>query len=64
MKPWYLSKTLWFNIILGIVGIVSLPTVIQLFSAKDLPYLMAISTVGNYILRTYFTSTAIGTPAV
>ena len=58
-KPWYQSKTIWFNILIGIVGILSLPTTLQLFPVVDMPFLLGINAAGNWILRTYFTSTGI-----
>lgn len=61
-KSWYASKTIWFNIIVAIVGILSLPTTIQLFPAVDLPYLLGISSAGNWVLRTFYTNIGISTP--
>ncbi len=50
MKPWYLSKTIWFNVItvsLGIIGQVS-----GIFPISDHPKLYAsVIAVGNIILR-------------
>lgn len=50
-KKWYLSKTLWFNIISGIVALLALPEFISLITEDALPYIALITALGNMILR-------------
>ena len=59
MKHILFSKTVWFNVITGVVGFVlaiqgNLPQYAGVF--------VGILTVGNFILRTWFTNTAIQIP--
>lgn len=60
MKSIFESKTVWFNVIMTIIGIViafqGIPA-LQAWSA----FLAGILAVGNVILRVWFTTTAIGT---
>ena len=55
MKKWYQSKTVWFNIILGIVWLSALPEFISILPVAWLQYTTLAGVVGNYILRVYFT---------
>jgi hypothetical protein len=59
MKPWYKSKTMWFNIITLILGVAA--ALLGVVETKawviGLTVLMAL---GNGILRLYFTDTKIG----
>lgn len=57
-KKWYLSKTVWFNIIATAVAIQSAFEG-SAYLAKVLPILGAFVTVGNIILRVWFTSSVI-----
>lgn len=63
MKSIFQSKTVWFNFIMTVIGIVTafqgLPT-LQVYS----PIFAIILVIGNTILRVWFTTTAIGTPTV
>lgn len=47
-KKWFASKTLWFNIITGIVAVTGAITPLSIISA---PVMLGISVVGNAILR-------------
>lgn len=50
------SKTLWFNTIMFVLFVVSLPEFITLLPVEVMPYLGLFTTIVNYILRTFFTS--------
>jgi hypothetical protein len=50
------SKTLWFNVIMFVLFVISIPEFIPLLPAPLLPWIGILTTVGNYILRTFFTS--------
>jgi hypothetical protein len=58
-KNWYQSKTVWFNIIVFIVGFGALPQFVAVLPVSWLPYVVLVGAVGNYILRVWFTSTPI-----
>ena len=45
------SKTIWFNIITGLLAILSLPEIVAVLPATFLPQLAIINAVGNLILR-------------
>lgn len=62
MKAWYQSKTLWFNLLTGILFLVNLITGQNLIPATFAPYVVILVAIVNYILRTYFTNTEIGSP--
>ena len=55
MKQWYQSKTLWFNILVGLIFLIDLITAQKLIPADVLPYVIIGTSFINYILRTYFT---------
>ena len=59
MKKWYQSKTVWFNIILGIVWLSALPEFISILPVAWLQYTTLAGVVGNYALRVYFTAKTI-----
>jgi hypothetical protein len=52
-----------FNVITGILGVIAIPQFISVLPSSVLTYVAVINPVGNWILRTYFTTTAIGTSA-
>ena len=57
MKPWYLSKVIWFNVIMTVLDIVAL---VETFVPQEAVVIFAIiHGVGNIILRRWFTSTQI-----
>jgi uncharacterized membrane protein len=61
MKPWYLSKTLWFNIITLIVGV--LAAVLGVVKSQGwVVGLTIFVALGNGILRIWFTDSAIQNP--
>jgi hypothetical protein len=61
MKAWFESKTVWFNIITGIIAVLALPTVLQVVPTAWMPAIGIVDSIGNWVLRVYFTSTAIET---
>ena len=54
IKSWYTSKTLWFNILSGILVIVQLATEQAWISIETQALIIV---VVNFILRTWFTDT-------
>lgn len=56
MKNLFASKTVWFNVITFILAMISLPDFISLLPVTALPYIAVAGSIGNYILRVYFTS--------
>lgn len=61
MTKWYNSKTVWFNIVTGILALLAFPQLISIIPAAAEPYIAILNALGNYVLRVYFTNTAIGT---
>jgi len=55
MKNVFQSKTVWFNIVVTIVGIVTAFQSIPIFEAYS-GWLVGILAVGNVILRVWFTT--------
>jgi hypothetical protein len=51
MKPWYLSRTAWLNIISFALAALSLPEVAGLIPSSALPAILAISAIGNLYLK-------------
>lgn len=51
VKKWWMSKTLWFNIITALVGVIGQITNLFHFSAQTNSIFAGILTVGNFILR-------------
>lgn len=61
---WYQSKTIWFNVLITILGVVASLQGIATFD-KYAQVLGLITVIGNVILRVWFTSTNISsTPSV
>ena len=61
MKPWYRSKTLWFNIVsLAVVVAGALADSGVVSDARVVAAAVALVTIGNAALRIFFTSQAIG----
>lgn len=56
-KKWYQSKTIWLNIITGVLAILALPEFISLLPVSELPYVALVNAVGNAILRMINTTT-------
>ena len=56
MKNILLSKTNWFNTLSLILFILALPNFVAVVPERYLPTIGILTAVGNYILRTYFTS--------
>jgi hypothetical protein len=50
------SKTLWFNVIMLVLFVLSIPELVALLPITALPWIGIITTIGNYILRTFFTA--------
>ncbi len=58
VKPWYLSKTIWFNITLVVVLVATeLANVPRFTEYRD--EILLIATIGNIIIRVFFTQTAL-----
>jgi hypothetical protein len=55
---WYASKTIWFNILMTIIGIATSLQGVSTFD-KYAQVLVVIILVGNVILRTWFTNSSI-----
>lgn len=72
MKSLLDSKTVWFNVIMLILFITSLvdATLLDMFgisplmSIKIMSGVGLVTTIGNYILRVFFTSTALTQTAI
>ena len=45
------SKTIWFNLITGILAILALPEIVAVLPVTFLPQLAVINALGNLILR-------------
>ena len=53
---WYQSKTVWFNIVTGLLALVAFPQFISLVPSSAEPYIALVNAMGNWLLRVYFTS--------
>lgn len=60
MKPWYASKTVWFNVITTAVALATELSNAGFPTESILKYYAAVITVGNIILRVFFTEKPIG----
>lgn len=58
MKAWYASKTIWFNVVLSVLGVAA---ALQGSFPEWGIWLGAVTTIGNVILRIWFTDKPIGT---
>lgn len=56
MKNILASKTVWFNVISFVLALVALPEFISILPATALPYIAVLTSVGNMVLRLYFTT--------
>jgi len=56
-KPWYLSKTVWFNVITIVVGIIGQVTDAFTLNAQTLKVFGIVLSAGNVLLRFLTTST-------
>jgi len=59
MKSIFQSKTVWFNVVMFLVALVSLPEFVSLLSPAWVQFSVFLGAVGNLILRIWFTSKAI-----
>ena len=59
MTKWYQSKTVWFNLVVFVIGVLALPEFVRVLPATWLPYDVLGGAVGNLILRIWFSSTPI-----
>lgn len=50
------SKTLYFNVLMFVLFVFSIPEFLNLIPIEVMPYIGLLTTVGNYALRTFFTS--------
>ena len=51
MKPWYQSRTIWFNIIFGLTQVLASADVIAVFPPSAVPYTAAAQSILNILLR-------------
>jgi len=61
LKPWYQSKTLWFNVVslaVVIAGVLADPAIVS--DARVVAAAAAFVTIGNAVLRIFLTSQPIG----
>ena len=54
-KPWYASKTLWFNAVTFVLAILALSEFKSLVPDTWTPYILLVNAIGNLVLRTFFT---------
>ena len=59
MKTWYQSKTVWWNIIVGVVAVLALPEFVAIVPPVWLKYSAFVAAAGNLLLRLYFTTKAV-----
>jgi len=59
MKKWYASKTLWFNVITFVLGVLAMTEFNDIAPTNWAKYLLLITAIGNLILRMFFTTTPI-----
>jgi hypothetical protein len=57
MKKWYQSKTVWFNLLTGLLT--SLGLAQGVVPPEAIPYIATLSGIVNVILRVWFTDTKI-----
>lgn len=50
------SKTMWFNLVILIVAVSSLPVLAHILPQTYLPYDLLVGSVGNLVLRLFFTA--------
>jgi hypothetical protein len=58
-KPFYLSKTFWFNILTALAAIAAMPEITTIIPAEFLKYIVALNVIGNIILRVFSTPTTL-----
>lgn len=56
MKPWYLSKIVWVNVVATLAALYELFAASPIFPQGVLPYFLLVVGVLNAILRVWFTS--------
>lgn len=63
MQPWYTSRTVWFNAITSLVGILTLiPQVAGVIPDEYLKYILLAVGALNVVLRIWFTDSPVTTP--
>lgn len=61
MKKWFASKTVWFNVITTVIMLATeLSNATDISTESMLKIYAGVITVGNIILRVFFTSQPIG----
>jgi hypothetical protein len=60
MKKWYSSKTVWFNIITTAIALATELSNANFPTADLFKVYMGVITLGNIILRVFFTSQPVG----
>lgn len=57
-KPWYLSGTIWLNVLATLIALYSLFQTTPIFPSAWLPYFGLLIGVLNIVIRVWFTSGA------
>jgi len=60
---WWQSKTIWFNLVVFLIAFLALPEFVRLLPQSWLQFDLLGGALGNLILRTWFTNSAIATPS-
>lgn len=59
MKPWYQSKTIWFNIVMTFLDIIAVFETSPLVTAEMKASIVLAHSIGNVILRVWFSDTTL-----
>ena len=60
MKRFYQSKTVWYNLVMTLVDVLTLATDMKIGSQEVAVWLVFLHGLGNIILRIWFTDKPIG----
>lgn len=60
-KPFWQSKTVWFNLVTAVLAVLALPEFVHLVPTSWLPYIGLVSAIGNTVLRSVSTQ-PLGSP--
>ena len=63
MKMWYESKTLWFNILYGVVAIAGLVGFVEYVPSADTVEIVGVLVAAINIALRFVTNKALGSPA-
>ena len=59
MKNWYLSKTVWINVLMAVAAFLASPDVLNILPADVLKFVPAVQAAITVVLRVWFTNTTI-----